>query len=69
MSIKKAIPKAIDAGAGALLSMERTKPLSEMPETPLLVLPEGKQATATAGLSDGARVAAGLARKKPGKVA
>jgi hypothetical protein len=63
MSIKKAISKAIDAGAAALLSTKRTKPLSEMPETPLLVLPEGKQATATADFGDDTRVVAKLPRK------
>jgi hypothetical protein len=49
---KKSIPQelveAVGAGAQALFPAEPTKPLSEMPETPLLALPEGKQATATA---------------------
>ena len=51
---KKSLPKkivdAIDAGAQALLGETRAKPLAEMPETPLLVLPEGRTATATASL-------------------
>lgn len=63
MSIRKAISKAIDAGAAALQSTKRTKPLSEMPETPLLALPEGKQATATADFGDDTRVVAKPPRK------
>jgi hypothetical protein len=49
-SLSKKLVDAIDAGAQALLGETPAKPLAEMPETPLLVLPEGKKATATASL-------------------
>jgi hypothetical protein len=50
---KKSIPQklaeaVVDAGAKVLAPAKQPRPLSEMPETPLLALPESKQATATA---------------------
>ena len=47
---RKLVEAVVDAGVQALAPTKQSKLLSEMPETPLLVLPEAKQVTATAGL-------------------
>lgn len=56
MSIKKAISRgladALGAGVAAIVSRKQAKALAEMPETPLLALPEDKPCTATAGWAD-----------------
>jgi len=48
-TLAEEVVDAIGAGANALLASDApTKPLAEMPETPLLVLPKGRKTTATA---------------------